>query len=253
MAFFKTSLIRKLTLFLAAAMLSVSAMATDFNENKRLANQGNASAQYNLGVMYYKGEGVKKDNAKAIEWFKLAANQGHPRSQYNLEAMYSNGESAYPYKIASERISEPVPVFLRSPTTAAAQAIAQAEADIKAAQAAVGIEIAKARAGLKKFSTDLAKGTKSKSPFEAKAKRGDARAQYFFGAEYFGGFGSVKDYKKAFEWWKNQLIKGMWTLNTILEGCILMAMELLGIIKRGLNGGREQLIKGVLKLNIVLV
>ena len=121
-------------------MFSVSAIAMNFRQNLRLANQGNASAQYNLAVMYYKGKGVQKNNAKAVEWFKQAAKQGHIKSQYNLEVMYSNGESAHPYKIASKGISESVPVFVHSPATA--QAIAQAEADIKEAQAAGDMKIA---------------------------------------------------------------------------------------------------------------
>ncbi|MCG3872898.1 sel1 repeat family protein [Psychrobacter sp. Ps7] len=99
-------------------MFSVSAIAMNFRQNLRLANQGNASAQYNLAVMYYKGKGVQKNNAKAVEWFKQAAKQGHIKSQYNLEVMYSNGESAHPYKIASKGISESVPVFVHSPATA---------------------------------------------------------------------------------------------------------------------------------------
>ncbi|GHT32760.1 hypothetical protein AGMMS49592_0010 [Endomicrobiia bacterium] len=41
------------------------------------AEQGFAEAQYNLGVMYYKGEGVKQDYKEAIKWFKKAAEQGH--------------------------------------------------------------------------------------------------------------------------------------------------------------------------------
>lgn len=136
MPLFKNSFISKTTIFLVAAMFSVSAIAMDFRQNLRLANQGNAFAQYNLGVMYYKGEGVQKNNANAVEWFKQAAKQGHTKSQYNLEVMYSNGESAHPYKIASQGISESVPVFVHSPATV------QAEADIKEAQAAVDIEIA---------------------------------------------------------------------------------------------------------------
>ncbi|MGO3736687.1 MAG: tetratricopeptide repeat protein, partial [Moraxellaceae bacterium] len=61
MILLNTALIRKTTLFLAAAMLSVSAMATGFNENQRLANQGDADAQYSLGVMYKDGDGVRQD------------------------------------------------------------------------------------------------------------------------------------------------------------------------------------------------
>ena len=92
MIFLNTSLIRKSALFLAAAILSVSTMAADFSQNQRLANQGNASAQYNLGVMYYKGEEVLKDNRKAFEWFQKSADQDNAKAQFNLEAMITNGE-----------------------------------------------------------------------------------------------------------------------------------------------------------------
>ena len=45
---------------------------TAFNEIKPLAEQGNADAQYNLGVMYANGEGVLKDLSKAKYWIKKA-------------------------------------------------------------------------------------------------------------------------------------------------------------------------------------
>jgi TPR repeat protein len=35
---------------------------------KKAANQGNADAQYNLGVCYENGHGVKKDLQKAKFW-----------------------------------------------------------------------------------------------------------------------------------------------------------------------------------------
>ena len=91
MTFLNHSLIRKLTLFLVAAMLSVSAMALDFNQMQRLANQGDATAQHNLGVMYTKGSGVRQDYAKAAQWFEKSANQGDALAQYNLGLMYENG------------------------------------------------------------------------------------------------------------------------------------------------------------------
>jgi|GEM_PF-3612901 len=69
MTFFKTSLIRKSTLFLVAAIFSSSVLALDFNQTQMLANQGNAEAQTNLALMYDKGEGTREDNAKAIEWY----------------------------------------------------------------------------------------------------------------------------------------------------------------------------------------
>ena len=43
---------------------------------KKAAEQGNADAQNNLGVMFAKGKGVKQDSAKAVAWYKKAAEQG---------------------------------------------------------------------------------------------------------------------------------------------------------------------------------
>ncbi len=56
-----------------------------------LADQGDASAQYNLGVMYANGQGVPKDDVQAVKWFRLAADQGQATAQYNLGFMYDNG------------------------------------------------------------------------------------------------------------------------------------------------------------------
>jgi TPR repeat protein len=41
-----------------------------FNYYTLAANKGNKEAQYNLGIMYLKGEGINKDEIKAKEWFK---------------------------------------------------------------------------------------------------------------------------------------------------------------------------------------
>ena len=41
------------------------------------AEQGDANAQFNLGVMYDNGEGVSEDDVEAVRWWRLAAEQGH--------------------------------------------------------------------------------------------------------------------------------------------------------------------------------
>ena len=56
------------------------------------AEQGNASAQYNLGVRYANGEGVPQDDAEAVKWYRLAAEQGDASAQYNLGVRHANGE-----------------------------------------------------------------------------------------------------------------------------------------------------------------
>jgi len=55
----------------------------------RAGEQGMADAQYNAGVMFYSGKGVYPDHKSAIEWWTLAANQGNPNAQNNLANMYA--------------------------------------------------------------------------------------------------------------------------------------------------------------------
>ena len=50
----------------------------------RAAEQGNASAQNNLAVMYSAGRGTLQDVAEAARWWRSAAEQGHPGAQVNL-------------------------------------------------------------------------------------------------------------------------------------------------------------------------
>src|SRR5207302_1022097 len=56
-----------------------------------LADQGNAVAQYTLGLMYANGQGVPQDYGEAAKWFRLAAEQGEATAQFNLGVLYHSG------------------------------------------------------------------------------------------------------------------------------------------------------------------
>jgi len=60
-----------------------------------LAEKGNAKAQYNLGLMYQHGWGVKKDPPTALEWYKKSALQNNADAQYNLGLMYTRGKAVF--------------------------------------------------------------------------------------------------------------------------------------------------------------
>ena len=66
--------------------------ATALREFKPLAEQGNAAAQFNLGVMYDKGIGVPQNHKTAVKWYTLAAKQGNAHAQTNLGLMYDEGK-----------------------------------------------------------------------------------------------------------------------------------------------------------------
>jgi localization factor PodJL len=57
------------------------------------ANQGQAVAQYRLGTLYERGQGVPADGAKAAHWYLLAANQGNRKAMHNLAVAYASGSA----------------------------------------------------------------------------------------------------------------------------------------------------------------
>ena len=59
---------------------------------RKAAEQGYADAQFNLGVAYAYGEGVRQDYARAAVWLRKAAEQGHAEAQRSLGWLYSEGE-----------------------------------------------------------------------------------------------------------------------------------------------------------------
>ena len=61
------------------------------------AEQGDADAQYNLGVKYFNGDGVPQDSAEAVRWYRLAVAQGHADAEaerlYRLAAEQGHAEA----------------------------------------------------------------------------------------------------------------------------------------------------------------
>ena len=56
------------------------------------AEQGNAQAQFSLGLMYHQGQGVAQDDKEAVAWWNKAAEQGHVEAQDNLGMRYARGQ-----------------------------------------------------------------------------------------------------------------------------------------------------------------
>ena len=65
---------------------------SEFELTMRLAEGGDTTAQWNLGVMYDTGVGVPQDYKEAVKWYTKAAEQGDVDAQNNLGAMFDNGE-----------------------------------------------------------------------------------------------------------------------------------------------------------------
>lgn len=63
-----------------------------FVELTKLAEQGDAVAQYDLGILYYKGQGTRQDYAEAVKWWLKSAERGYANAQFNLGTAYLHGQ-----------------------------------------------------------------------------------------------------------------------------------------------------------------
>jgi TPR repeat protein len=95
-------------LAILAPLLVVPAIAQDFNQGyfaytrgdfatalkewRPLAERGSTLAQYNLGGMYYNGEGVTQDYKEAKKWFDRAAAHEYAPAQTSLGIIYGEGQ-----------------------------------------------------------------------------------------------------------------------------------------------------------------
>ena len=87
-------------------------MVQRFNKQKALADQGNVKAQYDVGKLYERGRGVKKDIVKAAEFFQKSASAGYPSAQARLGILYFEGrgveqdykKAVYPFLLTRKAI-----------------------------------------------------------------------------------------------------------------------------------------------------
>ncbi|MGF1748029.1 hypothetical protein [Vibrio cionasavignyae] len=72
--------IRVITLYI---VLHTAALASPIASLEQQALLDDANAQYQLGLAYETGQGVKQDLAKASYWYQQASNNGHLNATYN--------------------------------------------------------------------------------------------------------------------------------------------------------------------------
>jgi TPR repeat protein len=175
---------RLITLSLAT-LLTVSSMASTFDDRLKSANQGDAREQYNLGVLYANGQGVPQDYKQAAKWYQKAAEQGIANAQYNLGYMYANGQGVpQDYKQAAKWYQK-----------SAEQWFANAQYDL-------GVFYINGQ-GVPQDEKQAAKW------YQKAAEQGFANAQYNLGVLYTNGQGVPQDYKQAVKWYQKSAEQGL--------------------------------------------
>lgn len=67
----------------------------------KAARQGHAAAQYSLALMHHKGLGIPQNDLKSARWYRTAAEHGHQAAQFNLAVLYDEGLGVSPDPVMS--------------------------------------------------------------------------------------------------------------------------------------------------------
>ena len=150
--------------------------AAALREWRPLAEQGDAQAQFYLGIMHTNGEGVPEDDRQAAYWFQKSARQGNPQSQYHLGILYANGAGV------PEDAPQAVYWFRKS-----------AEQGDARAQFNLGV--------MYEFGEGVPEDDRQAvNWYRQAAGQGHARAQFGLGLMYADGAGIPQDSVQAYAW-----------------------------------------------------
>jgi len=167
----------------AAASLEEAKTALDkgdFQSAQRtyseLSNQGDRTAQRQLGLMYDEGQGIPKQHHQAVRWYSVAASQGDPEAPFYLGRIYHDGRGGPKnyvrarqwYRVAADRGNQKAAVNLGT-------------------MHALGL------GGPKNYQM-------AGQWFLFAANFGDIKAQKNLGDMYKNGMGVRRDYVKAYMW-----------------------------------------------------
>ncbi len=188
---------------------------------ERLANEGNQDAQTSLGFMYQQGQGIAKDEKKAIYWYEQAIQKEQPYALFNLGLMYANSS-----QYIEQDIYKAHELFLRS--AVAGVDLAQYEVALMFEQgagckqnfseAAFWYEEAAKRGHTEAFNNlgvlyKEGKGVEQNFQrafvcFSRAAEKNLSTAQYNLGQLYDAGEGVTQDHEKALQWCRKAAFNG---------------------------------------------
>ena len=142
------------------------------------AMQGDAAAQFVLGLTYQYDEGLQ-DYAEAARWYRRAAEQGLAQAQNQLGAMYALGQGV------PQDDAEAVRLY----RSAAEQGLASAQSNL-------GVMYASGLGVLQDY-------VEAVRWYRLAAQQGDTKAQRYLGGMYSLGRGVPQDFAEAARWFKH--------------------------------------------------
>jgi len=149
---------------------------TSVGSVRKEAEQGDATAQFELGAAYRNGRGVSQDYAESVRWYRKAAELGNTAAQLQLGTDYDDGHGV------SKDCTEAARWYLKA-----------AEQGSARAQAKLGFLYHDGN-GVPKNEAEALRWLRKA------AEQGDAGGQMYIGTEYFKGEGLPRDSLAGYMW-----------------------------------------------------
>lgn len=157
----------------AAAAADKGDYATALKLFRSLAERGDSGAQYAIGRMYAKGQGMPKDSAEAMKWFDKANEQSKALQAYNRSDFATARKVFTPLAEKGQALAEYI----------------------------LGLMYANGQ-GVPESYTEALKW------LQKAAEQGEAKAQFSVGVIYFKGLGMPANQAEAFKWYRRAADQG---------------------------------------------
>ena len=178
---------------------------------QKAADQGHAEAQFMLGEMLRSGKKIGKDLKRAFEWYTLASQQGHIPSKHCLAGMVYDGEGCKRDAKRGKELFEEVAKGGYAPSQMVLGAIYVGEG-VEPWMAVKWFELAaEQNEQYVPYIANYLSGFMPEKAFEWRlraAQTGDPNSQYLVGKMYERGNGVDMDAEKARNWYQLATEKG---------------------------------------------
>lgn len=151
---------------------------------RKTAEQGDGVAQYEVGLMYFNGQGVPIDLVEAARWYSKAAERGHSKAESRLRVLFDVG-----LRVPRD-YAEAVEWYRKAADTGEMNARFRVPATSRKARRVAEAQVAAARW------------------FHKAAQQGLSEAQHLLGSMFATGEGAPLDYAVAFQWYREAAEQG---------------------------------------------
>ncbi len=172
----------------------------DLDSIRKKAEQGDAKAQFKLGLVYYNGEGGRQDHQEAAKWLRKAAQQGDVDAQASLCMLRYSGWLPQDYREAAKWCRK------------------AAERGDKAGQLVLG-ELYRTGQGVTQDYQEAFRW------YRKSAEQEYTPAEYALGHAYHGGEGVPQDYLEAANWYRKAARKGDASAQGVLGAMYMVSQD----------------------------